>query len=155
LGSILDGFGAIWEHFWSLGAQFCQGPDASKSVATGSALCGTTAQQILIFLSALPVPMLRQVYFEVFLGVFFRSVFRGVFLKACGSIFGENWSKTGAKTRSKSTKKRHFFQKGKNVFRLVNTISNACSDPPKMIKKTTKNSVKKQVGFKTPLCGQI
>ena len=64
-GHFFKDFGAIWEHFWSLGAQFCQGPDASKSVATVSALFGTTAQQILIFLSALPVPMLRQVFLRL------------------------------------------------------------------------------------------
>ena len=43
---------AIWAHFWILRGQFSQGPDACTSVATVLALCGTTAQQSLIFTRA-------------------------------------------------------------------------------------------------------
>ena len=63
---------------------------------------------ILLTLIALPVPLLKQVYFDVFLCVFFWGVFWEVFLDAFGSHLAEILSKAGAKTRSKTTKKRDF-----------------------------------------------
>ena len=47
-----------------------------------------TCFPVVQYLNALPVPMLRQVYFEVFLGVFFWCVFWGAFLVPKGSPKG-------------------------------------------------------------------
>ena len=69
----MDGLGAFGEHF--CGHSVCILWDNRSADSN--------------FLSALPVPMLRQVYFDVFFGCLFGGVFRGVLLKSLGSHFGD------------------------------------------------------------------
>ena len=75
-------------------------------------MLGTTLEH----LNALPVPLLRQVYFEVLFGVFFWFVFWGAFLVPKGSPKG---FPKGSKIDEKEVSKRYLKKGFKKISKMT------------------------------------